>query len=50
MGNINKPTRGGKSPRGRKPEQIKALGADWKDALKHALGKPIPAKVKKKKK
>ncbi len=27
---------------GRKPKRLTAEGVDWKDALKHALGKPKP--------
>lgn len=27
---------------GSKPKRLKAEGVDWKDTLKHALGKPKP--------
>lgn len=27
---------------GPKPESVKAEGVDWKDAMRHAMGKPKP--------
>ena len=33
-----------KKKRGRPPQATKAEGADWKDAMRHALQKPKPEK------